>query len=62
MSMQNFQHHLDPTGDYLSKKEHTGTETLENIVIPLRASTNATSCGVETINAPAIQQRKVTNN
>lgn len=37
-----------------SRVKHTGTETFRNIAIPLRTSVRATSCGVETITAPGV--------
>lgn len=57
MNHAKFSTPLQPTGEICTRKEHTGTETLENIAIPLRASINATSCGVETITAPVSQQK-----
>lgn len=46
---------------YDLQNNHTGTSTLENMLIPLRASINATSWGVETINAPITKPTIVKN-
>ena len=41
----------------MAKSGHTGTEILRNIVTPFLTSVRATSCGVETITAPAARNQ-----